>query len=121
MLSASEMESVKQATLARVAAQRERHRRRPPFIRVIVGAGGMLLSIAGLLLVWAPEFGLPLLLAGFGLLALEFDWALRARAWTEWRALLLRQRIKRQPPAVKIALPLVMLVVVGVVVWQVFF
>ena len=115
-----EKDSVRQAVLVRTAAQRERHRRRSLIMRVVVGTGGALLSLAGLVLIWAPEFGLPLLLAGFGLLALEFDWALRARAWVEWRAVLLRQRLKRQPPAVKAALPLVILAVLSIVAWQAF-
>jgi hypothetical protein len=36
--------------------------------------------LVGLLAVVAPEFGLPLLLLGLRLLALEFDWAAYARA-----------------------------------------
>ena len=38
----------------------------------------------------APEFGLPLLLLGLRLLALEFDWAARANA----RAARLPQRVR---------------------------
>ena len=113
--------SVKEATLARVAARRERHRGRSLFLRALVVVGGVLLALAGLLLLWAPEFGFPLLLAGFGLLALEFEWAARALAWTEWRALLLRHWFGRQPRPVKMAFPLLLIAVLSVVVWQVFF
>ncbi len=54
----------------------------PVVVRVLtVGLGG-LGAVAGLLLLLPfPEFGLPLLVAGLGALALEFDWAARL-AWT---------------------------------------
>ncbi|GIF17966.1 hypothetical protein BJ973_009070 [Actinoplanes tereljensis] len=117
MSDALDRDSVKDAVELRVTAQRERHRRRPPVLRVLVGAGGFLLSLAGVLLLWAPEFGLPLLVAGLGLLALEFDWAMRARVWTEWRVALLRDRVKRQPALLKIGLPLTLLAVVFAAVW----
>ncbi len=67
--------------LERVLRQRERHRERSVFARAcVVVAGGTIGAFAGLLAVIAPEFGLPLLLLGLRLLALEFDWAARAYA-----------------------------------------
>jgi hypothetical protein len=67
--------------LERVLRQRERHPERSVFVRIgVVVAGGTISAFAGLLAVIAPEFGLPLLLLGLRLLALEFDWAARAYA-----------------------------------------
>jgi hypothetical protein len=67
--------------LERVLGQRERHRERSGFVRAgVVVAGGTVSVFGGLLSVIAPEFGLPLLLVGLRLLALEFDWAARAYA-----------------------------------------
>ncbi|WP_329100632.1 hypothetical protein OG792_18810 [Micromonospora sp. NBC_01699] len=120
-MNSPDSELVKRATATRLAARRERHRRRPAVVRALIDLGGGLLSLVGLVLLWAPEFGLPLLLAGFGLLALEFDWAFRARAWTEWRAALLRRRFVTQPPAVQAALPITMLAIIGIVLWRVLF
>lgn len=119
MSATSNRDSIKSAVRARIAEQRERHRRRPIGVRVLSGTCGSLLSTAGFLLLWAPEFGLPLLVAGFGLLALEFDWAVRARAWTEWRVELLRDWVKRQPPATKVAFPLIILMIISVAAWWV--
>lgn len=67
--------------LQRVLGQRERHRGRSVFVRAgVVVAGGTVSVFAGLLSVVSPEFGLPLLLFGIRLLALEFDWAARVYA-----------------------------------------
>lgn len=64
--------------LERVFERRERHRERSVFVRVgVVIAGGTVSLFAALLSVIAPELGLPLLLFGLRLLALEFDWAAR--------------------------------------------
>ncbi len=80
--------------LARVLARRERHRRRPLLVRVLAGAAGTVLFVVGAALVLPlPEVGLPLLLAGIGLLALEFDWAVRVHA----RVLRLAARLRALP------------------------
>lgn len=64
--------------LERVFERRERHQDRSIFVRVgVVTAGGAVSLFAALLSVITPEFGLPLLLFGLRLLALEFDWAAR--------------------------------------------
>jgi hypothetical protein len=64
--------------LERVLRQRERHRKRSLFERAcVVVAGGTIGVFAGPLAAIAPEFGVPLLLLGLRLLALEFDWAAR--------------------------------------------
>ncbi len=80
--------------LARVLARRERHRRRPLLVRVLAGAAGTVLFVVGAAFVLPlPEAGLPLLLAGIGLLALEFDWAVRAHE----RVLRLAARLRALP------------------------
>jgi hypothetical protein len=62
------------AVLERVLAQRERHRGRSIFVRAgVVVAGGAVSVFAAPLSVVVPELGLPLLLFGLRLLALEFD------------------------------------------------
>lgn len=66
------------AVLERVLIQREKHRGRSIFVRAgVVIAGGAISVFAAPLSVVAPELGLPLLLFGLRLLALEFDWAAR--------------------------------------------
>lgn len=99
---------------ARLHARRERHRQRPVAVRILGVAAGAVLAAAGLvLLVPLPEAGVPAILGGLGLLALEFDWAAAAllrveRAW---------QRFKRLPRAVQlVAAALLLAVLVAVVV-----
>lgn len=76
-----EMQGGRDEVLERVLGQRERHRERSVFVRAgVVVAGGAVSIFAALLAVIAPEFGVPLLLLGLRLLALEFDWAARAYA-----------------------------------------
>lgn len=66
------------AVMERVLIQRKRHRGRSIFVRVgVVVAGGAISVFAAPLSVVAPELGLPLLLFGLRLLALEFDRAAR--------------------------------------------
>lgn len=66
------------AVLEKVLAQRERHRRRSVLVRAgVVVAGGAVSVFAAPLSVVVPELGLPLLLFGLRLLALEFDRAAR--------------------------------------------
>ena len=73
-----EGEEREDAVLEKVLAQRERHRGRSIFVRAgIVVGGGAISVLAAPLSVPAPELGLPLLLFGLRLLALEFDWAAR--------------------------------------------
>lgn len=117
LLNSPDRGSVREAVHARVAARRERHRRRPLAVRVLVAAAGGLLTVAGALLIWAPELGLPLLLGGLGLLALEFEWATGAQAWTEWRAVQARHWFGRQPRAVKVGVPLILAAAVLLVLW----
>ena len=71
-------DAVRDTAMERVLIQRKRHRGRSIFVRVgVVIAGGVVGVFATPLSVVAPELGLPLLLFGLRLLALEFDWAAR--------------------------------------------
>jgi len=56
-------------------SRRERHRARPLVVRVASAATGFGAVLAGLALLVLPGPGLPLLVLGLGLLALEFRWA----------------------------------------------
>ena len=47
--------------------------------RALAIVGGFLLLAAGVLLLILPGPGIPLVVAGLGLLSLEFRWALRLR------------------------------------------
>lgn len=88
--------------LTRLAERRERHRRRPLVVRVLtVGAGGLGAAAGLLLLLPFPEFGLPLLVAGLGALALEFDWAARALGWTLRQADRVRRWFRSLRPATR--------------------
>ena len=65
------------AVLDRVLLQRERHRGRSISVRAGVVIAGGAVSVFAVPLLLAPELGLPPLLFGLRLLALEFDWAAR--------------------------------------------
>jgi uncharacterized protein (TIGR02611 family) len=62
----------------RLRERRARHRQRPLVVRVLVALGGFAALAGGVILLVLPGPGIPLLLAGLGLLALEFSWAERA-------------------------------------------
>ena len=65
-----------ETVLERVMRQREQHQQRSIFVRAgVVVAGGAVGVFAVPLSLPSPELGLPLLLFGLRLLALEFDWA----------------------------------------------
>jgi hypothetical protein len=103
--------------LERVLGQRERHRERSVFARAgVVVAGGAVSVFAGLLAVIAPEFGLPFLLLGLRLLALEFDWAARAYARVARLARRVGGRLRKLLPRSKRGIVLTVVVAAAVVV-----
>jgi hypothetical protein len=103
--------------LRRVLGRRRSHRERSMFVRVgVVVAGGTLSVFAGLLSVIAPEFGLPLLLLGLKLLALEFDWAGRAYARVARLACRVGGRLRKLLPRSKRGAVLMLVVVAAVAV-----
>jgi hypothetical protein len=103
--------------MERVLRQRERHRERSVFARVgVVVAGGTVSVFGGLLAVIAPELGLPLLLLGLRLLALEFDWAARAYARVARLARGVGGRLRKLLPDSKRGVVLTVVVVAAVVI-----
>jgi len=102
---------------ARLEAARERHRERSVLTRTLAVAGGGLAGLTGAVLVLpVPELGLPLLLVGLRLLALEYEWATRAylpvaRLWDRVKALSLAWKI-----AIAIA-AIVVLAIAGLLWW----
>jgi xanthine/uracil permease len=106
------------AALARLRARRERGRARSTPVRVILGLIGAGLFVASIpLTVVFPEAGVPVLLIGLRLLAVEVDWAARAYVWTDWRFCQARDWLYRQPKAVHAALIISFVVVAVVIVW----
>lgn len=102
--------------LERVLGRRERHRERSVFVRVgVVLAGGAVGLVACPLAVIAPEFGLPLLLLGLRLLALEFDWAARAYARVARLARRVGGRLRKLLPRSKRGVALAVVVAVALV------
>lgn len=61
--------------LERLHARRERHRQRSLVVRVSVALGGFATLLGGLALLVLPGPGIPLIVLGLALLALEFRWA----------------------------------------------
>lgn len=61
--------------LDRLRERRQRHRERHILIRLLVALGGFAALSGGLALLVLPGPGIPLVIVGLGLLALEFRWA----------------------------------------------
>lgn len=61
--------------LDRLRERRERHRQRYILVRILVVLGGFTAVFGGLALLVLPGPGIPLIVVGLGLLALEFRWA----------------------------------------------
>jgi hypothetical protein len=111
-----ETRSERDEVLERILRQRGRHRERSVFARAgVVVAGGTASVFGGLLLI-APEFGLPLLLLGLRLLALEFDWAARAYARVARLARRVGGRLRKLLPRSKRGVVLTVVVVAAAVV-----
>jgi uncharacterized protein (TIGR02611 family) len=80
-VSVSEHESGRRLPLIeRVRARRERHRQRNRIYRVGFAAVGFAVLLAGLIMLVTPGPGIPVIILGLGMLALEFAWAER---WLE--------------------------------------
>jgi uncharacterized protein (TIGR02611 family) len=77
----SEHESGRRLPLIeRVRARQERHRQRNRFFRIGFAAVGFAVLLAGLVMLITPGPGIPVVIIGLGMLALEFAWAER---WLE--------------------------------------
>ncbi len=59
----------------RLRERRMRHRQRHILIRILFAFGGFAALLGGLVLMVLPGPGIPLVIVGLGLLALEFRWA----------------------------------------------
>jgi hypothetical protein len=98
----------------RLQAARERQRQRSHAARILTVLGGGLVGLLGaVLLLPLPELGLPLLLVGLRVLALEYEWAARAyvpvaRLWERLKALSIRW---------KAAIAAIAVLCVGGIVW----
>jgi uncharacterized protein (TIGR02611 family) len=66
--------------IERVRARQERHRRRPRIYRIGFATAGFVVLIAGGIMLVTPGPGIPVIVLGLGMLALEFAWAER---WLE--------------------------------------
>jgi len=99
---------------ARLEAARARHRQRSRSVRIVTVLGGGLAGLVGTVAVLPlPELGLPLLLVGLRVLALEYEWAARAyvpvvRLWDRLKGLSMRW---------KLAIAAVAVAAVGTIVW----
>jgi uncharacterized protein (TIGR02611 family) len=66
--------------IERVRARRDRHKQRNRFYRVAFAVAGFVVLLAGVIMLVTPGPGIPVILLGLGMLALEFAWAER---WLE--------------------------------------
>jgi uncharacterized protein (TIGR02611 family) len=78
--------------LDRLRERRARHRERHVVVRMLVALGGFAALLGGIALLVLPGPGIPVVILGLGLLALEFTWAEAALV----RALKHARRV--QPP-----------------------
>jgi peptidoglycan/LPS O-acetylase OafA/YrhL len=61
--------------LDRLRERRARHRERHIVVRMLVALGGFAALLGGVALLVLPGPGIPVVILGLGLLALEFTWA----------------------------------------------
>jgi len=66
--------------IQRLRERRATHRQRSRLVRFLVALGGFATVLGGVALLVLPGPGIPLLVVGLGLLALEFRWAEAALA-----------------------------------------
>lgn len=66
--------------IERVRARQHRHRQRNRVYRVAFAAVGFVVLLAGVVMLVTPGPGIPVIILGLGMLALEFAWAER---WLE--------------------------------------
>ena len=91
--------------LDRLRERRERHRQRHIVVRMLVVIGGFAALLGGLALLVLPGPGIPLVVVGLGLLALEFRWAeaALARALEQARRVQPRKRWQRVAGGIGVA------------------
>ena len=90
---------------ARVEHHRARGRERSVPARALLALLGLVLLVVSVpLVIVLPEAGVPALLFGLRLLAVEFDWAARAFTWVTWRWTQLLGWFHEQPAGVRSAI-----------------
>jgi hypothetical protein len=98
-------ETVREQAAARVEDYRARGRSRPRPVRLLLAVTGGLVLLASVpLVVVLPEAGVPILLLGLRLLAVEVAWAARACVWIDWRFSQMKQWFHRQGVLVRTAI-----------------
>ena len=63
--------------IERVRARRDRHRERNRIYRAVFAVAGFVVLAAGIVMLVTPGPGIPVIILGLGMLALEFAWAER--------------------------------------------
>jgi uncharacterized protein (TIGR02611 family) len=106
----------------KVRQRKERHKQRSRIVRVLVALGGFATVAGGIALLVLPGPGIPLLVVGLGLLALEFDWAeaafVRTLEKAEQAARLARRRSRKAKAAgIGTVLTLAAAVAAGLALW----
>ena len=107
--------------LARIEARRTRHRARPFIVRATTVLAGTVLGIVAVPLVLVlPEIGVPLAVAALSLLALEFEWAVRAlgRLLRTWGRI--RRWYRSRSPLGRTVVWIVLIGVLVALVWLTF-
>lgn len=66
--------------IERVRARQVRHRQRNRIFRALFALSGFVVLLAGVIMLVTPGPGIPVIVLGLGMLALEFTWAER---WLE--------------------------------------
>lgn len=66
--------------IERIRARQERHRQRNRIFRAVFALAGFVVLLAGVIMLVTPGPGVPVIVLGLGMLALEFRWAER---WLE--------------------------------------
>ena len=113
-----DQETRREAALARVLQYRERGRRRPWPVRLLVAVVGAALLVASVpLVIVLPEVGAPALLVGLRLLAVEADWAANAFAWIDWRFSQARDWFHRQAWPTRVGVIAALILVAIALVW----
>ena len=75
--------------------RRRRQQERHPVVRALVVVGASILAVAGAVMTVLPGPKLPVLAAGFYLLAFEFDWAKGLVEWSLRKAERAKRRYER--------------------------
>lgn len=107
--------------IERVRARQERHRQRNRIFRVAFALAGFVVLLAGLVMLVTPGPGIPVIILGLTMLALEFAWAER---WLERvldRAERAVDQVTKGSPARRAAVLSVGILALGVVIATVVF